>query len=141
MKLLGCSFNKISAEKIKNIQEELKINSNINIISIEKANSDMFKAKDEDLFSIRFKYTIDYEPGFALVEIEGGLAISLNYKQGKELLKKWKDNQQIPEEIKIPLFNIILQKSSIKALQLEDDLGFPFHIPFPRLTKQENKGN
>ena len=138
MRLLGFNFNKISGERMKSISEELKITSNIDIISIEKANSELLKSKDQDLFSVKFKYVVDYHPEIAVVEIQGGMALSLNSKQGKELLKKWKDNKQIPEEIKIPLFNIIIQKSSIKALQLEDEMTLPAHIPFPRLTKQED---
>jgi len=138
MRLLGFNFNKISGERMKSISEELKITSNIDIISIEKANSELLKSKDQDLFSVKFKYVVDYHPEIAVVEIQGGMALSLNSKQGKELLKKWKDNKQIPEEIKIPLFNIIIQKSSIKALQLEDEMTLPAHIPFPRLAKQED---
>lgn len=137
MKLIGFNFNKINAESIKNIQKGFKISSNIDIHTIEKADLDLFKSKNEELVSIQFKYNINYEPGYAQIEINGGILIALDSKEVKELLKKWKD-KEIPENIRISLFNIILQKSSIKALQLEDDMGFPFHIPFPRFTKQDS---
>jgi hypothetical protein len=137
MRLIGFNFNKISAEAIKNIQKGFKINSNIDIDVIEKADLDMFKSKNEELISIQFKYLINYEPGYAKININGGILITLDSKEAKELLKRWKD-KEIPEDLRISLFNIILQKSSIKALQLEDDMGFPFHIPFPRFTKQDS---
>jgi hypothetical protein len=137
MRLLGFNFTKISAERLKSTNENLKINSSIEIPSIEKTNSDLLKSKNEDLVSIKFKHTLDYAPETAVIKIEGAILISLDSKQSKDLFKKWEDNKKIPEDIKIVLFNIIIQKSSIKALELEDNLSLPFHIPFPRVKKQE----
>jgi hypothetical protein len=144
MRLLGFSFNKISAERLSVNQadfKELKINNNIDISSIEKANSEVFKAKDEELISVKFKYSINYEPNFAIIEIHGNILVSMESKKTKEFLKKWEDNKEMPEDARLALFNTIIQKSSIKALQLEDDMSFPFHMPFPKLSRQENKSN
>jgi hypothetical protein len=138
MRLLGFNFNKISAERLKNTRDDLKITSNIEIPSIEKTNSDFLKTKNEELISAKFKHTINYEPDVAVLELSGALLLSIESKQAKDLLKKWEENKQIPDDIKIPLLNLIIQKSSVKALELEDTMSFPFHIQFPRVKKQEN---
>jgi hypothetical protein len=56
----------------------------------------------------------------------------------KEILKQW-ESHIIPEEFKIPLFNIILKKSNFKALELEEDLLLPSHIPMPSIKPSEAK--
>ena len=53
----------------------------------------------------------------------------------------WKDgsDKKIPEGIRIGLFNFIMSKCNVKALQLEDELGLPFHVPMPRLRPEKKK--
>lgn len=138
MRLLGFNFTKINIERKKAVDAKLKINSNLQIISVEKVNSNLFNSKNENLFSVKFQLDIDYSPEIATLTIEGAVIISLDSKKSKDLLKKWKENKEIPSDIQIPLYNTILQKSSIKALQLEDDMNLPPHIVFPRIKKQEN---
>ena len=98
--------------------------------------SEFFNNK-EDIVHIKFKYSINYEPNFAKIEFKGNLFFTLDQKSSKELLKKWKD-KEISEDVKLFVFNIILIKSNIKALQLEDEFNLPPHIPLPRFSK-ENK--
>ena len=52
--------------------------------------------------------------------------------------KGWKD-KEIPEEFRIAIFNIILRKASVRALQLEEELNLPYHMPFPSIKSQEEK--
>jgi hypothetical protein len=60
--------------------------------------------------------------------------------ESKDILKKWK-NKKMPEEFRVPLFNIILTKSNLRALQLEEELNLPTHIPLPRIRNQDQAGN
>ena len=53
----------------------------------------------------------------------------------KEFIKLWKD-KQIPKDRLIPLYNFILKKCSVRALQLEEDLNLQPHIPFPQVKPQ-----
>ena len=59
-----------------------------------------------------------------------------NSKKIKEILKQWK-NKKISEDFKIPLFNLILRKSNVKTLELEEEMGLPLHIPLPHLKNQK----
>lgn len=139
MKLLGLTFSKISIEKLNNLSNDLKINANIDIAEIKPLKQDFFKSKEE-FIGIRFSYTLNYDPGIAKIEISGDLALSLEPKMAKELLRDWKENKKImDEDFRLALFNIILKKSSLKALQLEEEMNLPSHIPFPTLRKEEPK--
>jgi hypothetical protein len=135
MKIMGFNFDKISVEKLSNKPENLKINTQIEVLDIESVESDLFKLREE-LLGVKFSFKIVYEPGFANLEIGGSLLLAVESKISKDVLKQWKD-KKIPEEFNLTLFNIIVKKSSLKALQLEEDMSLPLHIPMPSFKKQE----
>lgn len=137
MKLAGFNFTKISVEKFSDIPEKLKINTNIDIFDIFELKSDFLKTKEE-LLGVKFTYVVNYDPKFAKTEINGTMIVVLEPKIAKEVLKKWKD-KKISEDFRVPIFNIILKKSSLKALQLEDEMNLPLHIPLPSFKKEEKK--
>ncbi|MBS3085394.1 hypothetical protein J4225_01785 [Candidatus Pacearchaeota archaeon] len=135
MKLIGLSFDKISAEKIGEKLEGVKVDSNIEIIDIKKADFDILKDKEE-MLDIKFRQTIQYNPDYAKLEFKGIMLVSLDYKEAKELLKNWQKNKKVPDEFQLTFLNIIIHKSAPKAMQLEEDLGIPFHIPLPRIARK-----
>lgn len=137
MKLMGFNFKKISIEKLGERPKELKINTNIDITEIKNLKSDILKTKEE-ILAVDFSYTIDYSSSFATLNFEGTLLIATEPKISKDLLKQWK-KKKIPEELRIPIFNIILMKSNIKALELEDEMNLPLHIPLPTLKPGQEK--
>jgi len=138
MKIVAFNLLKIHAEKTsQNLIENLKVNTNIDISDIKEVKSDMFNSK-ESLLAINFQYIIEYEPKFANLSFTGIVLISLSQKEAKDLLKEW-ENNKIPEEFKLPLFNTILKKSNLRALQLEDELALPPHIPLPSLKASIKK--
>ena len=137
MELVGFNFNKIKIEKFLDRSNELKINTTIDISGINKFQADMLKTKDE-ILGIKFNYIINYEPKFAVIEFSGNLLISLDPKMAKEVLKEWEE-KKIPADFRILLFNLIIRKSAIKALELEDELNLPYHIPMPVLKNSEDQ--
>ncbi len=137
MKLLGFNFTKIMVEKHKDRVENLKIGTRIDVSEINEAKAGILKTKEE-LLAIKFAYGLDYEPEMAKLDLEGNLIISLESKKAREVLKEWKD-KKIPEEFKTTLFNLILRKSILKALQLEEEMNLPIHIQLPTLKIGEKK--
>lgn len=136
MKFLGLNYTKIHIEKLKNIVDDLKINANINISDIQKSSSNILKSKD-DILTVKFNYSVSYDPEFANIELQGNLIISIDFKSAKNILKEW-ESKKIPEEFRESIFNIIFKKSNVKALQLEDEMNLPLHVPLPSIKKQEN---
>jgi len=93
----------------------------------------------EEVLAVKFNFGLDYEPEMAKIDLEGNLILSLDSKRAKDVLKQWKD-KKMPEEFRLPLFNLILRKCSLKALQLEEEMNLPIHFQLPSL-KVQNKEN
>lgn len=137
MKLLGFNYTKISIEKLSEKTENLKISTNIDISEISEVKNSMLKSK-ETVLSVKFTYDVNYNPDYAKVSLGGNFLLSLEPKTAKNVLKEW-ENKKMPEEFKVPLFNLILKKANIKALELEDELNLPLHMPMPKVGKQGQK--
>jgi len=131
MKLLGFNFTKIHIEKFKERVEGLKIGTRIDVSEINEAKTGILKTKDE-ILAVKFKYGLDYEPGMAKLDFEGNLVISLEHKTAREVLRMWKD-KEMPEEFKTTLFNLVLRKSTLRALQIEEEMNLPIHMQLPTL--------
>ena len=140
MKILGFNFTKIHAERASSGNlSDLKINSNIDISEIKEVKSELFKSK-ETMTNIKFSYDIGYEPDFAKISFEGNLVLSMDSRTSSEILRKWK-SQELPENFRVTLFNIILKKASLRALQIEEEFNLPYHLPLPnvKLRKEEEQ--
>jgi hypothetical protein len=133
MRLISFNFDKICIEKNPKKIDKIDLKTNIEFIDIKEAKSD-FKFKEE-LLNIKFKYDIDYGSEFAKLNFVGNVLVSLEAKDSKKLLKEFKD-KKISDEFKIPLFNLILKKSNVKALELEDELSIPLHIKLPYIKEK-----
>ena len=140
MKVIGFNFSKLSVEDTRDSKKSLegvKVNTGMDILNIIEIKSDLLKTKEEVL-GVDFEYKVDYDPSFAKVNIKGKVLVTLDPKDSKEVLKEWK-SKKIPTDFRIFIFNIILRKATLKALQLEDELNLPLHIPMPSFTKNEEK--
>jgi hypothetical protein len=126
----------MNLEKKSDNMKDLKVTTGIDITDVQEAKSDLFKS--EDLVAVRFDYSVNYEKDVASLKFSGGLIVSIDSKQAKEILKQWKD-KKIPEDFKLSIFNIILRKSSLKALQFEEEFNLPPHIPLPSFKPAEDK--
>lgn len=135
MKLIGFNFNKISIERFSSKYEGLKIDTKINVLELGELDSKLFKTEDK-LLSVKFEYMVDYATKIAKIELVGDILLGIDSKLMKDILEQWK-KKKMPEDFKVTLFNIILRKSNVKALELEEDLNLPLHIPLPNLKKQE----
>lgn len=137
MRLMGFNFTKMNLEKMSDNLKDLKITTGIDISDIREAKSDFFKSLEE-MVAVSFEYTINYEKDVAVLKFQGSLIVSVESKQAKEILKQWKD-KKIPEEFRLSVFNIILRKASLKALQFEEEFNLPPHIPLPSFKSTEKK--
>ncbi len=139
MRIAGFNFKKISVERLNEKVENIKINTKIDIPNIELLKSEFVRVKDE-LLKVDFEYVVSYDPDFAKVELIGNVIIALDTENAKEIVKKWKD-KEMSDDLRLNLFNAILRKSNIKALELEDEMNLPLHIPFPPLKIDDKKEN
>jgi len=136
MKVVGFNFKKINIERLSDgiADGGIKINTNIDIPEIVEADPKGFPTKDK-ILGIKFSFTVNYEPDFAKVSLEGGLLFAGKEEKTKEILKEW-ENKNMPDDFKVLLFNFILRKANVKALQLEEELNLPLHVALPSLKKK-----
>jgi len=136
MKIIGFNFTKINIEKFLDDYKGLKINTHIDIVNVKQTKSEILQTKDV-LLEIKFNYAIDYDPKIAKIFFSGNLLTLVDPKTAKSFLKQWK-NKKLPEEHKLTIFNIILKKTNLRSLQLEDELNLPLHISLPSIKGEKN---
>ena len=129
IKLLGFNLTKINVEKNPDYKGQLSIKSSMNIISIEKHKIDLIK---QESVKINFNFSIDYEK-LGSISIDGFFILAVDKKTFKELTEKW-DSKDFDPELRVIILNIVIQKSSLQALKLEEEIGLPLHMQMPRVN-------
>jgi hypothetical protein len=141
MKIIGFVISKILVERKNSVQGKIEIKSDLNIDDIRK---DEINISEKPSLNFDFSFSLNYSPDIAKLEIKGSVITIDDKDEAKEILKEWK-KKKFTHEVRLSLFNFIMNKCNIKAIQLEDELGLPLHIPFPKLApanqEQENKAN
>jgi hypothetical protein len=130
IKLLGAKFSKISGERKPDFSGTLEVGTNIKLIDIEKLKD----AKDS--LKIDYELIVDYKE-LGEVSVAGTLFISSDSKAIKEIQKTWKEKKFETEE-HVQITNLIIRKASIKAFEIEDELGLPIHIQLPSLSLKKD---
>ena len=108
MKVIGFNFTKLSAERLKETVEDIKINTELDFPEIKETKSPFLKIKEE-LLEAKFEYKVNYEPGLAKVVIQGKVLFSVDEKTANEVLKQWK-KKNLPEDFRILLVNVVMRK-------------------------------
>ena len=129
MRIVGFNYTKILAEKEAPPIGKLNISMSLDIDSIEKQKLPAIGA----VLKADFNFSIKYEK-IAKLDFKGSIYFTAEEEKVREIMKKWKD-KKVPDDIRVPLYNLILTKSNIKALELEDEFGLPTHIPFPKIER------
>lgn len=127
--LLGFSYSHISARRYPEFKGKLEISPNIHILSIDKHEISMMK---QDAIKVTFSFKITYKE-LADIQLDGDMILKVDSKTLKEVLKGWKDKAIDPETQTI-ILNLIMQRASIRAIELEEEMGLPIHVRIPRLA-------
>ena len=134
MNIVGFNFLKVSVSRDAKIKKIDNISTSIDVLDLTKEVVPFLK--ESEGLKINFKYLVDYEPKYAQILFEGVLMVSAAPDTVKETLKQWK-KKQLSNDFKVPLFNTIMSKCNLKALNLEEEMGLPLHIQFPHFSAQQ----
>jgi len=146
MRIIGFNLTKIMAKKEPGLKiNNLALGTNIEFADIVKEKSDITKGEFETL-KVSFDFSIPYnekdkkDSKKAEVALSGFMLLLTTLKESEEILKAWK-KKELPASFRVPLFNFILKRCSTRALQLEEELSLPLHLPMPQLSveKKEEK--
>ncbi|MFA7708022.1 MAG: hypothetical protein WCX73_03665 [Candidatus Pacearchaeota archaeon] len=135
MKIIGFNLTKMSAERKEKSEKELRISQNIDITEIIK---EKVHISEEEALKTHFSFVVDYSGDFAKIEFNGFVLLLPEKEELKQTLKNWKD-KKLTDEFKVPLFNFIMNKCNIKALNLEDELSLPPHIQMPKISPKKQE--
>lgn len=130
MRIIGFNLTKILVEKLEKIDENIQITQNIDIKNILEEDIKIPKNK---IIKLVFGLKIDYSKNYGKIDFEGNILILPEGDDIDKILESWK-SKKIPENMRIPIFNFIMNKCNIKALYLEDEIGLPLHIPMPKVS-------
>ncbi|MAG25074.1 hypothetical protein CMI47_05785 [Candidatus Pacearchaeota archaeon] len=148
MQIIGFNFTKITSEKSPDYQHST-INTDIKFTNVEKESVEMLK--DAEAIKLSFTFSINYEEPqdkdkkskkkpkkYGSVDFAGQIILSATEQEAKDFEDSWKE-KQVPKSSVVPLYNFLLKKCSTRALQLEEDLNLPPHIPFPQVSFDQNQ--
>ena len=141
MPIVGYNLTNIQAQKLKALDlksKELKINSKLGITNVKEEKLPTGKTRSDGL-RFDFEFKLEYEPETAKVVLEGFIYYLDDPKIIKEITEKWNKEKNVPLDVKTQILNTIVLKASIKALQLEQEINIPPHMPFPSLKPAQTK--
>ena len=151
MQIIGFGFTRITAFKSEKFTRT-PTNTTIEFTDVKKEEINLLKDNNEGA-KLNFRLSIDYtlqeqtdkkdkkeekQDKQGEISFEGYVILSLSKEESKELHKSWKKKQMTPS-LQIPLYNFLLRKCSPKAIDLEDEIGLPLHIPIPQLKPKNQE--
>ena len=134
MAIVGFNLDKLSVERKDEITGKVTIKSNIDINDITKSNIALMEGKDT--LKVKFTFFINYEPNLAKLEFKGHVLIVEDSKTSKKILEDWK-NKNMDPKLREQIYNLILRKSNIRALALEEELNLIPHWPMPSVKVED----
>ena len=143
MNVIGFNFTKVSASRNKTFPKDASLSTDIEFLEIEKETVSLLK--DTDPLRIDFRFAINYKEGegkkaknAAQILFEGNILLSATKEESKEIMKDWKKKKTSPP-FQMGLFNLILKKCTVKALQLEEEMNLPLHHPVPQIKPKKKE--
>ena len=137
MPVIGMSIKAIDAKKIEETVGPIKVNSNTNLKEVKEQDLPALNKKSLSVeFEFKTQYISNKNKSVAEIIISGDV-LFIDPQQDK-ILKDWKKDKKLPDDISLQIINAILRRSVIKALALSEDLQLPPPIALPFARKQED---
>ncbi|MBS3174682.1 hypothetical protein J4440_02270 [Candidatus Woesearchaeota archaeon] len=136
MAIVGFNFTKINVERTGKLDPKDKIANSINLLEIQEEKLPFSEGKG--LLKLDFQFDITYGK-VGKMSLNGVVLLMDEPNKTKEILESWNKDRKLEQKVSTEVFNTILFKCNIKALQLADDLNLPAHfrIPLIRIKTEE----
>jgi hypothetical protein len=128
LRLIGFNYTKINVERDQK-EGKISLKSALDIKEIKKSD---IEALSLSSINVKFSFSLEYE-NLGSILLEGIIALTGEKEFLEEIEKQWKD-KKLSDDLKMIILNLIMQKCSLKALELEDEFNLPYHIQIPKLS-------
>ena len=145
MRIAGFNFTKVVAERSPDFEVGSNISTNIEFVDIKNEETDITR-EDSNALRVSFKFSVSYnekdkkDSNNAEISFLGFIIIITTKDEANDILKEWK-KKALPNSFRVPIFSFILKRCSARALQLEDELNLPLHVPIPQIKMGNSEGN
>jgi len=131
MRYVGLRLQKIEADRFSEISGgNINVNSNFNLGKVKKE-AELTKDSDKPIFSFEFTYSIKYEDS-AEISFKGMVFIEIEDKKLIKELEK-EDTKVSDNDLRKFILDVVLARTHVESLHLEEKLNLPFHIQSPRV--------
>jgi len=139
MPMIGIGLKSMGGRKHEEMTGSVKVNSNMNITEVKELELPALKSKGLSVeFAYSTKYIGDKNKNLGEINIDGNVIFI--GEDNEKIIKDWKKDKKLPEDIKMQVIRIVGDKCSKKAILLSDDLQLPPPpLMLPQILKQENK--
>ncbi|MBT3866206.1 hypothetical protein HOF78_03875 [Candidatus Woesearchaeota archaeon] len=136
--IIGFNFKKLNIERKKPLIKGMKVAYNLDISNVQ---DEVFPLADkgQGVLTFDFDYSVVYNPDIAEIKMHGSINYLLPKDEAKKVLTLWSKTKKLPKNVSIPVINRILDKCNIKAMELEQDLSLPTHLPMPSVDVSGTK--
>lgn len=136
MPVVGLVLKEMRGKKIADYNGIMNINSNSAIKDVEEIDLPAVGKKGIKItFEFKTEYQTEKSNNFADIIITGDVLWLVD--DSGALVKNWKKDKKLPEDISMQTINAILRKCATKALVLSEDLNLPPPIALPFATRKE----
>ncbi|MDP4012894.1 MAG: hypothetical protein Q8R00_04800 [Candidatus Nanoarchaeia archaeon] len=135
MPIVGFTFDKISAERQGPLKKGTEIKSDIRLNSVEEAKLSIGKK----CLKINFEFIVDYTPKVGKLLLTGVIFYVTDEKSIPGIIKEWKENKKLREDISLEVLNLVLSKCNIECFSLSDKVDLPPQLPLTRMVPAKKK--
>lgn len=137
------NINSVEANKKEAGKGPVKVNNQPKITNVDETTVPALNNKKALAIDFKYKCTYNQEDPqgkkkpkeIGVIKINGQLLFLTN--KSSKLVKKWKKDKKLPEEITIPVMNNILRRSVTQALNLSQELQLAPPIKIPMIRKRD----
>ncbi|HJX06037.1 MAG TPA: hypothetical protein VJ461_04950 [Candidatus Nanoarchaeia archaeon] len=137
MTVIGFSFTKMLVEKTNPVKGKVSINNNVGIKELEETKLNINTNKKA--LKLNFEFSSVYEPNIGKILLEGEVIYLIDKERAEDVVKNWKKNKKIEQEMMTNVLNQVLTKCNIQALILSKDMNLPPPIPLPKVGGEKAK--
>lgn len=137
MSIIGFNFDKISVERKKVPQGEIKIANNVRLTDIKEENINVGEASKA--LKVGFEYKLDYGTDLGALMLTGNIIYLDDKKKQEAVLEAWKAKKPLETKFSLVVTNTIMSKCNIKAIELCSEVNLPTHIRMPLAKSKDAK--